>query len=47
MFRHRTACLAAVLLAAGTAGAAELPLVDAHIHYSHDAWEMIEDFGRA
>jgi Amidohydrolase len=23
------------------AGAAELPLVDAHIHYSHDAWDVV------
>jgi hypothetical protein len=35
--------LAAALTAslAGAALAAELPLVDAHIHYSHDAWEIV------
>jgi len=33
---------AAPLLAARTAQAAtELPLFDAHIHYSHDAWELV------
>lgn len=32
---------AAAALAAGTARAAELPLFDAHIHYSHDAWELV------
>jgi hypothetical protein len=33
--------LVAVLLAgvSALAGAAGLPLVDAHIHYSHDAWQ--------
>ena len=25
----------------GPAGAAELPLVDAHVHYSHDAWSVV------
>lgn len=30
--------LALVLAGLGAAGAAELPLVDGHIHYSHDAW---------
>ena len=39
--------LAALLLAAGVAGAAvpagaaELPIFDAHLHYSHDAWEVV------
>jgi hypothetical protein len=35
--------LAAALTAslAGAAQAADLPLVDAHIHYSHDAWEIV------
>jgi len=28
------------VLAASSASAAELPLFDAHIHYSHDAWEV-------
>ena len=23
------------------AGAAELPIFDAHLHYSHDAWESV------
>ncbi len=38
-------CLAwALPPAAGTAGAADagdLPVIDAHIHYSHDAWDML------
>jgi hypothetical protein len=29
------------LLVSAGAWAEELPLVDAHIHYSHDAWEML------
>ncbi|MCC7276594.1 MAG: amidohydrolase [Alphaproteobacteria bacterium] len=29
------------LLLASAAAAAELPLIDAHIHYSADAWEML------
>jgi predicted TIM-barrel fold metal-dependent hydrolase len=32
---------AAAALAAGSARAAELPLFDAHIHYSHDAWTLV------
>ncbi|MES2715752.1 MAG: amidohydrolase [Pseudomonadota bacterium] len=32
---------AAAALAAGPARAAELPLFDAHIHYSHDAWDLV------
>ena len=31
--------LALLLAGLGTAGAAEMPIVDAHIHYSHDAWD--------
>jgi hypothetical protein len=31
--------LALLLAGLGTASAAELPIVDAHIHYSHDAWD--------
>jgi predicted TIM-barrel fold metal-dependent hydrolase len=31
--------LALLLAGLGTAGAAELAIVDAHIHYSHDAWD--------
>lgn len=35
-------CLvAAAALAADPARAAELPLFDAHIHYSHDAWDLV------
>ena len=30
-----------LVLAGGGAGATELPLIDAHIHYSHDAWEPV------
>ncbi len=30
------------LLMTAAAKAEELPLVDAHIHYSHDAWEMLQ-----
>ena len=35
--------LALLLLAfaAGPAFAAELPIFDAHVHYSHDAWEVV------
>ncbi len=29
------------LLVAGSAIAAELPIFDAHVHYSHDAWENL------
>jgi hypothetical protein len=29
------------LLAAPSAGAAELPIFDAHVHYSHDAWAAL------
>lgn len=32
---------AALAMAATIAAAAERPLIDAHIHYSHDAWEML------
>ena len=35
----RAGALVAVLAGAGTAAAETLPLVDAHVHYSHDAWE--------
>ena len=30
-----------VLLAVPSLAAAELPIVDAHIHYSHDAWDVV------
>jgi predicted TIM-barrel fold metal-dependent hydrolase len=33
--------MAALLALATTAGAAELPIFDAHVHYSHDAWESV------
>jgi len=35
--------LAALLLTgvAGLAAAAELPIFDAHLHYSHDAWDVV------
>jgi predicted TIM-barrel fold metal-dependent hydrolase len=38
-----TRLLAVLLLAAlpGTARAADLPLFDAHLHYSHDAWGVL------
>ncbi len=38
--RAITGALSAATLCAA-AVASELPLVDAHIHYSHDAWEML------
>ena len=39
----RTAFLAALLWALGTtlAAAQERPIVDAHIHYSHDTWDTV------
>ena len=33
--------LLALLLVPGTVVAADLPIFDAHIHYSHDAWETL------
>jgi len=33
--------LAALLWTAGTANAQLLPIFDAHLHYSHDAWELV------
>lgn len=39
--RMLLAALATVLTAAATPAAAETKLVDAHIHYSHDAWDML------
>lgn len=38
--RAALACLATLPLA-GTAADAPLPLFDAHIHYSHDAWTLV------
>jgi len=37
----RAAALLAVLAALGTARAADLPMFDAHVHYSHDAWASL------
>jgi hypothetical protein len=37
----RIAFAAATLAAAGAATAADLPVFDAHVHYSHDAWDRI------
>lgn len=37
----RIALVALMALATGTAAAAELPIFDAHVHYSHDAWESV------
>lgn len=38
-------CLAALFVAAGLAalpaGAADLPIFDSHLHYSHDAWTVV------
>ena len=36
-----TAIAAALLLAPPASAADELPIFDAHIHYSHDAWDML------
>ena len=33
--------VAASLVVAGAAVAADLPIFDAHLHYSHDAWESV------
>ena len=35
------AMLLALLLAPLTAGSADLPVFDAHLHYSHDAWDTL------
>lgn len=35
------AMLLALLLAPLTAGSADLPVFDAHMHYSHDAWDTL------
>src|SRR3954465_7492546 len=37
----RTVALALLLGACGFANAQELPIFDAHLHYSHDAWESV------
>ena len=36
-----TLLLILTLVVPATAGAAELPIFDAHIHYSHDAWSVV------
>lgn len=42
MLRHAMPiALAALLAATLPARAAELPIFDAHVHYSHDAWETV------
>ena len=33
--------LAILLASSGSAHAADLPIVDAHLHYSHDAWDVV------
>ena len=33
--------LTLITLAIGSANAADLPIFDAHVHYSHDAWEVL------
>lgn len=37
----RALLLSAALLAAAAPRAAELPIFDAHLHYSHDAWNLL------
>ena len=37
----RAAFVCVLALAAGAVRAAELPIFDAHLHYSHDAWEVV------
>jgi len=42
--RKQAACAVlglALLAAAGGSAAADLPIFDAHLHYSHDAWERV------
>lgn len=40
--RYPLICLLlAILCPVATAAAAELPIFDAHVHYSHDAWESL------
>ena len=41
MFAWFRALLVLPLLLVGGAAAAERPIIDAHVHYSHDAWEML------
>ncbi len=37
----RTALVALLLLSSPGAAAAQLPIFDAHVHYSHDAWDTL------
>jgi predicted TIM-barrel fold metal-dependent hydrolase len=39
--RSLTVGLCLVFLGASGAAGAELPLIDAHVHYSHDAWDSL------
>jgi amidohydrolase family protein len=39
--RHMMGALIALWVLAGSVGAQELPIFDAHVHYSHDAWERV------
>jgi len=41
MLKTLALVIALALAAPGPAPAADLPLVDAHIHYSHDAWDVV------
>jgi hypothetical protein len=41
MSLHPFAAVLPLLLAASVACATELPIFDAHVHYSHDAWENL------
>jgi len=38
---RKLVALLLVLCAPAIGGAAELPIVDAHVHYSHDAWTVV------
>ena len=39
--RSLLSLLAALLVASATQAADPLPIFDAHVHYSHDAWELV------
>ena len=41
MRRSALLCLLAAALPGAAANAAELPIFDAHVHYSHDAWDKL------
>src|SRR5947207_622065 len=38
---HMRALMAALFFTLGGAHAQELPIFDAHLHYSHDAWDLV------